>query len=520
MTELVGAGEPDDAWPTETRRAAAESTGAAVARHTETTRYLCAATHLHEKFADLVIGTLLEQPHRALAPAYGVDLLAVARHALVARRRRWVRDVALLVLLGVFVALLAWRLTPPATRHSLEGWDGQAARTLLHAIWPALLVLAAAWLVVAADIWTMRARVIPGLSRERFDIAARLRVRPRTRAQLEAIARSQAGNVVVFSGWSPFVGSGLLVEDWSFAIDVRRGKRDQQTNERRSPTPFDAAALHRHMAGALTAVGLPALRVQQRLFVDGFEVRKDRDLLEDPYAAPRTEVDDDVVLRSLRSVESAARTYLCVEATGWHGHLVVTMFFRAVCLEGSLFIEGASFVLLPLKNEYYGIDAIERQGMLEASVRALQGGAVRMIPLVLWSPVRIGAGVRHSIATHSRQRRFRSLVAEGCVLDYGATTSIREVATGSQHNRYFLRLDHEMYVKVASERVLQSISEFLDQHGVDTAEFSVYQTTINQNRVHVSAAAGSQVAVAGGNQRGLRLRQSGAGGGPKPAERE
>jgi hypothetical protein len=105
------------------------------------------------------------------------------------------------------------------------------------------------------------------------------------------------------------------------------------------------------------------------------------------------------------------------------------------------------------------------------------------------------------------------MISEGRVLDYGARKSVREHAMGDEHNRYFLRLDHEMYIKVASERLLHSMSDFLREHGVDTNEFSAHQTTINRNRtINVAAGAGSQVAVAGGSQRAIDQQQSASGG--------
>jgi hypothetical protein len=68
------------------------------------------------------------------------------------------------------------------------------------------------------------------------------------------------------------------------------------------------------------------------------------------------------------------------------------------------------------------------------------------------------------------------------LFDYGARTSIREEAMGVSANRYFLLLDEEMYVKVAQERLLDSISDFLRKHDVDTGELRAQQTVINQNR--------------------------------------
>ena len=68
----------------------------------ETTRYLCAAAQLDPAFADRAIAEYLVEPVRAVPPSPGVDAASVLREAIAARARRRVRDVALLVLLGLF----------------------------------------------------------------------------------------------------------------------------------------------------------------------------------------------------------------------------------------------------------------------------------------------------------------------------------------------------------------------------------------------------------------------------------
>ena len=66
-----------------------------------TTRYLCAAAHLDEKFCDDAIAEFLVEPVRAIPPSPGVDSAAVLREAVAAQTRRRIRDALLLALLVV-----------------------------------------------------------------------------------------------------------------------------------------------------------------------------------------------------------------------------------------------------------------------------------------------------------------------------------------------------------------------------------------------------------------------------------
>jgi hypothetical protein len=79
--------------------------GASLAKRDVATRYLCAAAHLSEKFADAAIKEFLVEPCRALPQTPGVDTTAVLREAVAARTRRRVRDGVLLVLQLVLLVL-------------------------------------------------------------------------------------------------------------------------------------------------------------------------------------------------------------------------------------------------------------------------------------------------------------------------------------------------------------------------------------------------------------------------------
>ena len=65
----------------------------------DTTRYLCAAAHLDDEFANDAIREFLVEDTRPIPPSAGVDAAAVLGEAVAARTRRKLRDVALIALL-------------------------------------------------------------------------------------------------------------------------------------------------------------------------------------------------------------------------------------------------------------------------------------------------------------------------------------------------------------------------------------------------------------------------------------
>ena len=133
---------------------------------TETTRYLCAAVHLDDRFAGRVVDQLVHERFRALAPAYGVDLAALAAHAVMARRRLR-RDAALLAVLLLSVggtAVVAAVVNPTGA-----------------APW-VVIGLLAAWAITTVEIFVMRHRALRRLSIGRTDGVTD---RPRMSASLQ-----------------------------------------------------------------------------------------------------------------------------------------------------------------------------------------------------------------------------------------------------------------------------------------------------------------------------------------------
>jgi hypothetical protein len=94
----------------------------------EATRYLSAATQISIEYADLVVSRIMNEPFRALAPTFGIDIPVVVKWALQARRTRALRDsmLAIIFVLGLLAGvptlwpqgLILRRKSPPTTTPS------------------------------------------------------------------------------------------------------------------------------------------------------------------------------------------------------------------------------------------------------------------------------------------------------------------------------------------------------------------------------------------------------------------
>ncbi|MGR6924104.1 FHA domain-containing protein [[Actinomadura] parvosata] len=470
VLQIQGGGVPDEH----------HTTSAPLQRPTNTTRYLCAAGYIKASFADQVIRETLGHPYRATAPSYGVDLPAVARHALAAERHRSVRDVLLLLIaaatLGLLLAGAAGALPGVDALDDLRYPDVADLPRLALLL---LLPLALAWLVVASHLFHTRVVVLGRrLSSRRFTAgAAPAPLGPHARRQVGRLVQAQHGNVMVFSGYRPFVGSGVEYHGWSFALDITKA-----AHKDRPPRPFHSDDVHAHLAREVAATGLPNLRLTERLFINGVDINHAPELLPDPLAPPLVTADAELLQAVSRTPESSARVYLGVEVLGWGGQLIVTIFFRAVRLRGSLFLEGGTFMLYPLAPEFSEVDRVSSDPLTGLAV-ALGAGAAGTIPLLLSAPYRIARRWGRSAALRRQERDDRTVIEHRGLYDYGALISVRELAMGDDLRRFFIERDVEMFDQVVHEAVFKAVSRFLTEHGIDTGEAAARITQITNNKI-------------------------------------
>lgn len=432
------------------------------ASYTATTRYLCAAMQLDSGLAARVIDEVLEQDLKAAPSSPDVDLGPVFRHALAARSRQLIRDVLLTALLLVAV----WMLV------TFRGGG-------------LLLTLLLAWAVVFGEqVIATYAVVARLLGPQTFDPAAA----PdppgdRMRRRLSQLAVAGHGNVTVYEGFVPFVGSGVPVNAWSFALDLRPPPDGGPC------TPFGGAEVHDAVLRRLRQLDTRGLQVDERVFVDGADLREDARFLPDPLAPPVTSVAPAVLRALVQHPEDSARPYICAQVVGWKGQLVMSTFVRFVVTSQHLFLEVSSSLLAPVRGEYQEVDRLLVQPTLRQLGRMARRTLFRTAIRLLVAPAAVTRALLGPVGREMHRARQRRQVTQTRSFDYGAASSPREWVADTSYQRYFQRLDRDMHEKVVERTVLAAVVEFLDARGVDTSELVQRQTTILNNGVFVTGGA-------------------------------
>jgi hypothetical protein len=427
-----------------------------------TTRYLCAAVQLDSGLATRVIDEVLEEDLKAPPSSPDVDLGPVIRHALAARSRQLVRDVLLTVLLLVALwALLTSRGTA------------------------LLLVLLLAWAVLSGEqVIATYGVVARDLRPETFDPdSAPDPADVRMRQRLSDLAVAAEGNVTVYDGFVPFVGCGEPVSAWSFALDVRRPA------EGRTCESFGGPEVHAAVLRDLGHLDVPGLHVEERVFIDGADIRGDTRFLPEVLAPPLTAVPSDLLRGLVEHPEDSARPYICAQVVGWKGQLVLSTFVRLVATTQHLFVEVSSSLLAPVRVEYQEVDRLQTRPAPQQLARIVRRSLLRTPARLLLAPRTLSGALWAPVTRNRRQAQQRRQVTQTSSFRYGASSSPREWVADKNYQRYFQRLDRDMHEKVVERTVLSAVVDFLDAKGIDTGELVQRQTTILNNGVFVTGGA-------------------------------
>jgi hypothetical protein len=433
-------------------------------KYTETTRYLCAAAHLQKDFRERVIRQVVEEEHRAIGEWIAVDVVTVVKHCLAARRRETFRNIALLVLLLLFMlSLLTFQLKF------------------------SLLCLLLVWIVVFAELWICNYIVVARrLTRARYQPdAINVRLHP---ALEQKIKETQDANVVIYSSYTPFIGSGDPIGHWHLTLNITRGKQGLG-KPLLPPLPFQLLEMYEYVTRAISNLNIDGLSIKDKLYVHGEEIRDDQRFLAHPFACPNVQVDSSLVRAFVERSTQSIHYYKCLQVMPQKGELVLSIFLKFSKKGPFLHTRVLYFLLPPLQEPYYDVDKVHSNlqvGMIWQLFKTSIVTAPRLWIFSLVEPFKaLLLPLGHQIELMSMRRQIR----RNRRFDYGAASSIRQDASASLERRYFDRLDADTHLKIIERQILESMVEFLDAKNIDTKEFKKQQITILNSGLIVTGGA-------------------------------
>jgi hypothetical protein len=231
---------------------------------------------------------------------------------------------------------------------------------------------------------------------------------------------------------------------------------------------------------------LQGLLIQDKLYVNGQDIRDDNRFLPDPTGPPVSAVSSEVLEGFVNNSSQSVRHYMATHLIQWKGELVLSCFLRVTQPGQHLFVEASYFLLPPVKENYYMVDSLPpRISGKEACGLAISASFAAPF-LCFAAPFMLLGEMLEPFDRWKKRRETERLIAENYSFDYGATASIRALATSPNYRRYFQKLDKEMGLKLVERAVLDSIVDFLDAKNIDTSDLKERTSTILNNGVIVS----------------------------------
>ncbi|WP_329231411.1 hypothetical protein OG488_21145 [Streptomyces sp. NBC_01460] len=544
-------------------------------RRGNATGYLRGAAHLDRRFRNAVIKELGENPHRIPPPSYGMDLAAVFKECLVARREVATRAaillalpllmlpvstagalVPLLLVLSVRVAnTLGNRLK--AAREERERSDGdrrpgpgRGAVTLLllfflvWALWNAINLSGTALHQQSGDVdvgsrhlltallvlvgWIAVASVYRYRTEHHLYFLAIGRAQvhpdpPAAEARLEEIRRQQADPDVVYSDYAPFVGAGIELDHWSFAIELvpDPDRKSSAVAERRAA--FNVPEVHARIRRDLLRFGegdaypgdrLRGLQVDDSVMKSGkrlgpasewsvtgsdsqFQEKADEASAEaarmlrtqQDGRAPETWWADSLDMFA----EERLRHYLTVRVGSWDDEVVLTVFSRVQMQGGLLFLESRAFLLPPIAQAYHLIDDILPPKNTRDWAELVGAALASAVSLVADAPGDLAAPSRTKTLTARSKQWYERMCRTDRPVDHGPAYSIREIAAEPRFQQLFQEMDVRRFLKSIQTRTVTAVRNSLSDAGYRTSEYDARTTVLFDRSVHVNGTVHGNV---------------------------
>jgi hypothetical protein len=441
----------------------------------ESTRYLCASALLAGASFRQGIIERLRHKHTATAPEVGLDLDLVTQVCLWVEKRE--RTYSLFFALSGLLILIG--------------------------LIPGLLLLLFIGAISGAVLWLYKScnekfRLVRLFRRDRFwSPGFREKIRITLPHHLKEGLPKEDQNLLIYSGFTPFVGAGYDLGGWSFAIDV------SQPEEGTEPQPFILSELYQRLEEGCKSLEIPGLEIKDYLFVHGADIRADENILPDPLNRPVQSLPVEEVKRYSMLSDFRIRHYKWVRIRDWGNEIIFSLFMRCTLRGPNLFVEVNRFLLTPTGKQYRSIDAQPNRGLrdfLSISLIALFIGPLYS----LYMPFALLARGLNWINRHinPEERALKREIKYDPMYNYGVGDSIRGKTSSPFFVSYFQKLDREMYTKTLDKRILDTFCAFLEEHNVDISDLKTKQTTIINSGIMVQGGdvQAQSVAVGTGAQ--------------------
>jgi hypothetical protein len=479
-----------------------------------TTRRISAAMYYDQAQAHAVLDLVGERSHGFIVNHDGVNNTVVASHA-AAAFSRWNRHNATVVgVATAAMALLLLTLDEPAlalfalpliffyvlgiriaigmvrlTTRLLYGRDQRrlglvglivaagAAFVIFRLGIPLIVPLAAAFVTEAVLRSRTYLQIIPrfrpGVWEEK---RAEVSYVPLQQLVDQVEKTAATGNATVYSGYTPFVGSGYRLggeNGLAFALELMADDRPGAVTPQGIP---EEVVLTDALRSYVASLELPETDIRRWHFVEGTTAPDVPGMIPEGSTRPIGAVDGRLVSSGEMSDE-IIRPYLWISGRRWAGDIVINTYVRLNPRATTLFVEITHHVALPLEPQYDRCDLPFDNGSWSLWKSVLKESAVGLLAMpssLWWSATRSWRWNRAS-------RELQQVASMGLRPDYGAESSVRELFQAADFDHYFQAIDTLEQRQVLDTHLLRALDESLKRFGYRLRNLDIVVQGLTQN---------------------------------------
>jgi hypothetical protein len=313
------------------------------------------------------------------------------------------------------------------------------------------------------------------------------------RVRRAADSASGAGTtpVVVYRGFSPFVGAGRERSPWSIATALTPlppPVPGLTTAAATTGAPARTGSLtstilyervREEMSTLIRATPLTPGRRLRQLSLTGLVVASAEELVDhlgepavDHYLAgpdqpPKRWVSATETARLRAEPEEWARYYQCYRVETWDRDLVISVFVHLAVDDSTLYVEWTPCVLQPIERRFRAIDGLSRNSPVP-----LGQALVRLAQV----PISLPGRLVHSLRWLRPLPADTDDVARTMRVNpdrYGNEYTLRELAASADVHHYLQLADLDRYRKILENRFVLVVSGILREFGYSAAEFDL-----------------------------------------------
>jgi hypothetical protein len=460
---------------------------------TEATRCLCATVHRDRKLCDQILEEFLEEDYKAIGVCHGIDIPLVLKNCLFARKRRGNLSILLNGLsIIAFTAFTSWLLAP------VLGMDENTSLNIIVCCY-----FLASIVVFMYELKTRYRIVGRTFSRRNFSRAIfnsdklsklleKFKIDDYIFDKIERAQETQNANVIIYGGFSPFIGAGINIGSWSFSIDISRGK-DEIGKSTKVPLSFKAIDLLEYVTNSVKDLKLEKLEIDDNLYVSGREIRDQEEFLFNELKRPITKIEIDRMNYFIENPTNSIRHYRCIKVVGYKSETILSIFYNFSIIGQSLFVEVNYYLLTPVSDDYKNFDTIKSP----VPIRDLFGLILEVCIFRTW--LASLDSIIHFIEScgeifNNKIIDKQEEIESNPDFNYGAVTSLRERISSQAYGQYFQEIDKETYLKAIQNRIIYSLLKFLDENNINTSDFTETKSIILNHGI-IGSVEATTVAV-------------------------